>query len=250
VRRPDGTVHVECDVVEDRWPRLRRTVLRGPLALVDAFAIGMRAVRVALRESTGAAVGNDAMAALFVPVAIGVLGVFIALPGMLSSRFSDIPGDVVEAAGRAAMLVIYLAALSRSDSSIRMFGYHGAEHMSIAAFERHRRMPEASEVWAESPVHVRCGTDFVSLLVITCGVVYSFVPRDPVWAGGLLRVALLPVVAAVAYEVMRACAARPASVASRVVTLPGRALQRITTRRPDGGQVEVAMAALEATLTT
>jgi uncharacterized protein YqhQ len=248
IRRPDGTIHIGCEVTDERWPHLRKTILRGPLALVEAFQIGMRAIRISLRETSGTDVGNETMAALFVPVAIGVLGVFIALPGMLSARFSDPVGDVVEAAGRAAMLLIYLALLARSAQSKRMFGYHGGEHMAIAAFERLHRMPAPSEARTESPVHVRCGTDFIALLVITCGVVFAFVPRTPWWLGGLFRVALVPVVAALAYEVMRLCARWPRQPWARVLTLPGRALQRITTKQPDDGQLEVALAALQATI--
>ena len=248
VRRGDGSLHVEMHEGEERWPRLRRTFLRGPLALAEAVAIGMRGINVALREGSGTEVPKDALTMVFVPVAVGVLGLFIAVPGMLTAGLADRAADVVEATARAAMLVIYLLALSRSEQSKRLFGYHGAEHMAIAAYERHDRLPSVDEAVAESPVHVRCGTDFIALFVIACGVVFAFVTRRPVWFGGLLRVALVPAVAALAYETMRLCARYPRQPWARLGTWPGRALQRITTRRPDDGQLQVALSALGAAL--
>lgn len=206
----------------------------------------MRAIAIALRWSTGEEVRREAVGVVAAPVVAGVVGIFIALPGMLTAGLPDLAADVTEAASRAAMLLVYLAALSRSATSQRLFGYHGAEHMAIAAFERLGRMPSAAEARAESPVHVRCGTDFLALIVIASGFVYSSVGRQPLWAGALMRVALLPVVAALAYEVMRWCAASPDRLWSRLLTWPGRSLQRVTTRAPDDGQLEVALAALRA----
>lgn len=245
IRRPDGSLHTETHDVSDRWPRLRNTVLRGPLALVEAMGIGLRGIDIAMREA-GQPVGTQALGAVFVPVAVGVLGFFVAVPGMLASPLDRVAADVVEASLRAATLLIYLGVLSRAERSRRLFGYHGAEHMAIAAFERHGRVPTRDEAREQSPIHVRCGTDFVALFVIVCGVVFSFVGRDPVWLGGVLRVLLVPLVAAISYEVMRVCARHHSRLWARVATWPGRALQRITTRPPDDGQLEVALAALEA----
>lgn len=250
VRRPDGTIHVESHAAPDRWPRLRASLVRGPLALVEAVTIGMRGIRIALREASGTEVPRDAITMVFAPVAVAILGFFIALPGVVASGLSDPAGDVVEAGTRAAVLLVYLLGISRAEQSKRLFGYHGAEHMAIAAFERHGRLPTAAEAAAESPIHLRCGTDFVALFVMVCAVLFSFVARRPIWAGGLGRVALVPVVAAVAYEVMRLCARHPRQAWARLVTWPGRALQRVTTRPPDPGQLAVAMAALAATATT
>ena len=99
-----------------------------------------------------------------------------------------------------------------------------------------------------SPVHERCGSTFLSLFVIESGIVFAFVPRVPLWWGALLRIALTPVVVALAYETMRAAAHEPRALWSRAVTFPGRALQRITTREPDDDELDVAIAALETLL--
>jgi uncharacterized protein YqhQ len=144
------------------------------------------------------------------------------------------------------MLLVYLGALSRSSFARRLFAYHGAEHKAIAACERAGRMPSAEEARAESPIHVRCGTDFIALFVIACGVVFSFVAREPWWFATIVRVALVPVVMIFAYELMRLAARFEGSLGSRLVTWPGRALQRITTRAPSEDQLEVALAAVRA----
>lgn len=201
-----------------------------------------------MRESTGTPITAEQLRVTFLPLGIGVLVVFIALPGIITSRFTGITGDALEAAARAAMLLVYLSALSRSADARRLFQYHGAEHMAIAACERHGRMPTVDEVGAESTVHVRCGSDFLSLFLIAAGVVFAVLPSMRWWLGGVVRIALVPVVATLAYETMRVCARWPDEIWARVLTWPGRSLQRITTRRPADDQLEVALAALSAVL--
>lgn len=245
VRRPDGTIYTEAHVSDDRWPRLRRTFLRGVVALVDAVSIGMKASTIALRETIGARTDGGERVVLGA-VAVAVIAVFVVFPGLATARWTGLRGDVAEASLRAAVLLVYLSGLSRSATARRLFGYHGAEHKAIAAYERHGRVPSFEEAREQSPVHVRCGTDFIALFVIACGFVFAFVPREPLWVASLLRVALIPVVMAVAYETMRAAAARTGSLASRAITLPGRALQRITTREPADDQLEIALRALAA----
>ena len=247
VRRPDGSIHTEAHPIVDRWPRLRQTFVRGVVALVDAVSIGWRASSVAMRESTGADVEGP-VGVFLAPVVVAVVTIFVILPAFAARGFDGLTADVVEAAVRATVLLVYLGLLSRSAFARRLFAYHGAEHMAIAAYERAGRMPSAGEARAESPVHVRCGTDFIALFVITCGVVFSFAAREPWWFATIVRIALLPVVMALAYEIMRAAARMEGSLGSRAITWPGRALQRITTRQPDDGQLDVALAALAAAI--
>ena len=243
VRRPDGSIHTEVHPLVERWTRLRRSFLRGPVALVDAVSIGLRAADIAIRESTGVKSEGGAGVVL-APVAFGILTIFVGLPAIAARGWTDVAGDVAEAAVRAAMLLVYLGSLSATAFARRLFAYHGAEHKAIAACERAGRMPTADEARAESPVHVRCGTDFIALFVIACGVVFSFVGREPWWFAIAVRIALVPIVMALAYELMRAAARFEGSLGSRLVTWPGRALQRITTREPSDDQLEVALAAL------
>lgn len=245
VRRQDSTIHSEAHPLVDRLPRLRRSFLRGPAQLVDAVSIGLRAQEIALRESTGVTSEGGAGVVL-APVAFAIIVIFVVLPAIAARAWDGIPGDVAEASIRAAMLLVYLGSLSATAFARRLFAYHGAEHKAIAAYERVGRMPTVDEAGAESPVHVRCGTDFIALFVITCGVVFASVPREPWLVAGAIRIVLVPVVMIIAYEVMRAAARRERSIVSRIVTWPGRALQRITTREPAPDQLEIALAALTA----
>ena len=206
----------------------------------------MQAIAIAMRESTGTVVTAEQLRVTFIPVGLGVLVIFIALPAVVSARIAGVLGDALEAAARAGMLLVYLGALSRSADARRLFSYHGAEHMTIAACERHGRLPTAQEVGAESTVHVRCGSDFIALFLIVAGVVYAVLPPMVWWSGGVVRIGLVPVVATLAYEVMRVCARWPDEAWSRLLTWPGRSLQRVTTRRPTPDQLEVALAALQA----
>jgi uncharacterized protein YqhQ len=248
VRKQDGTIHTESHEVPERFARFRRTILRGPLALVESVSIGMRAIAVALRHSSGVEITPSQMGSTLAPVIVGALAVFVVAPGIVTAGLDGWIADAIEAFGRVGVLVLYLALISRSAQTRRLFGYHGAEHMAIAAFERAGRAPTTEEVSSESPIHVRCGTNFIALFVISAAVIYAFVPRRPLWLGGSLRLVLAPVVAAVAYEVMRAAAKWPEEIWARAITWAGRALQHITTRRPEADQVEVAMASLVTAL--
>lgn len=245
VRRSDGSIHSEAHPVIERWARLRRTFLRGVVALVDAVSIGLRANEIALRETSGLR-AEGSVGVVLVPIAIAVIAIFVVFPGIATARWAGIRGDVAEASLRASVLLVYLGGISRSATAQRLFAYHGAEHKAIAAYERLGRLPSMDEARRESPVHVRCGTDFIALFVMACGVVFSFVPREPLWVASVLRIALLPVAMAAAYEVMRAAASRDGSIGSRAITFPGRALQHITTREPTDEIQEVAVAALAA----
>lgn len=253
MRRPDGEIHTESHPVQgllDRKPWLRRSVLRGPLALSEAISVGLRGLRVAVRVGSGTEVGQGQLGASLGIVTGSLLAFFVIGPGVAvaMSTLDGVIADVVEGAGRLVMFVLYLLLVARSASAKRLFSYHGAEHMTIAAFERSGVMPRADDVREFSPVHSRCGTNFLTLFMITCGVVFAFFPRDPLLLGAAWRVLLLPVVAALAYEVMRTAARSGDAIWSRVIVAPGRAMQRITTRQPTDDQIQVALSSLHALL--
>jgi len=223
--------------------------MRGPAALAQAIGIGVRALRIALREQTGSEPSAGEVVGSLIPVGATALLVFVVAASLLASGWKGAAGDVAEALLRAAAVLVYLLAIARSGQSKRLFAYHGAEHMVIASFERLNDVPTAEQARESSPIHMRCGTNFVALYVIAAGLIHSLVPREPWWAGALWRLLLFPIVVAVAYELMRAAARSPRALWARVVTLPGRLLQRVTTRNPDDSQIEVAQAALGAALT-
>jgi uncharacterized protein YqhQ len=251
VRRPDGSIHTEAHDVAERWPRLRGTVLRGPAALAESLAVGSQALRVFLRETTGVEPTVGQLGLTFGAFGIAVLAIFVVGPGVIASApaptlWAGVSRDLLETGLRVAVLLAYLGAVSRSESARSLFAYHGAEHKVVAAFERHGRSPSASEACGESPVHMRCGTNFVAIFVLCCAVVYDFVPQGSVGVAIAGRIVGLPIVVALAYETMRAAAGRAGSRWARAVSWPGRMLQRLTTREPSDDKLAVAVAAFEA----
>ena len=245
VRRHDGSVHTESHSVQPS-ALTRLPFLRGPVALVDATRVALDAIGVALKVTTGQLAERRQLAVTFVPVGVGFLVLFVAGPGMAvgGAGIRGTAAAAAEAAVRLGMFFVYLALISRSRGAVQLFRYHGAEHKVIAAFERSQTLPALDEARRFSPVHNRCGTNFASLFVVVAGFVYAPVTRSPLFAGALLRVVLVPVVGALAYEVMRLAAREHDRLWSRVVVWPGRAAQRITTREPDDAELEVARAAL------
>lgn len=259
VRRPEGTVHTESHPVasdRSRFPKVR--FLRGVRALGQTLSIGMRAISISARESSGEeAEVRDQDIALAIGLAVLlVIGLFIVLPALVIrggdeggslGLFVLDPGlivhNLVEGGVRIGVLFAYIGAVSLLGDVRRVFAYHGAEHRVIAGFED--EAPRSVEgVRRYSTIHMRCGTNFLFLVMLLAAVVFSIVARSPWWWRIGSRIILLPVVAALSYEVLRFSARHRGNPLVRLLTWPGLALQRVTTRKPDDEQVEVALAAL------
>lgn len=273
VRRPDQDIYLECHAVSDlpdRHPIVRRPMIRGIFALGDSLAIGMRALNVSARESfedeDGEAAPTDiAMGASMALALVVFVGLFIFLPSagvkavdsaLLGSRLGDGAWfHLVESIVRIGIFLGYLSAISLVADIRRVFQYHGAEHKTIAAWE-HGEVLEPDVVDRYSTIHVRCGTNFLILVMILALVVYTLAGAIvPAPDGGIavaiayhvaLRIVLLPVIAGLAYEGLRLGAARGDNPVVGVLMAPGLWLQKITTKPPTTDQIEVAIRAFEA----
>ena len=124
----------------------------------------------------------------------------------------------------------------------RVFEYHGAEHKTIACYESGGELT-VENVRAHSRFHPRCGTSFIFLVLIISVLVFSWVNVDHAVLRMVLKLALLPVVVGLAYEVIK-LAGRYDNVVTRIVSMPGLWLQRLTTNEPDDSQIEIAIAAM------
>ena len=273
VRRPGSDIYLECHDVSDlptRHPWLKKPMVRGVYALGDSLAIGMKALNVSARESldeedqpdegSGAAMGASMALALLIFV-----GIFIFLPsagvkGLDAWLFGESLGDgalfnLVESFVRIAIFLAYLSAISLVADIRRVFQYHGAEHKTIAAWEDGELL-EPTTVDRYSTLHVRCGTNFLIMVMLLALVVYTVVGTlVPAPDGGVvvaiayhvaLRVVLLPVIAGLAYEGLRLGAARGNNPVVAALMKPGLWLQMITTKPPTTDQIEVAIRAFEA----
>lgn len=259
VRKPDGDIHVVCEPLNSflvRHPAWDRPLLRGLFVLGESLVLGWKALSLSAdialeEEGDGRGMGwFQQSLALFLALAL-MVGLFIALPTWLAPLLlgKDSPvwlWNLVEGGLRLAAFVAYLALVSLSGEMRRVFQYHGAEHQSIHLWE-HGYPLEPERALREGTDHARCGTAFVLLVLVLTVVIYSFLGRPALWLRVLERMALIPVVAGVSYEIIRYADGSP-SPWMRSLVLPGMWLQRLTTRRPDREQAEVAISALRALL--
>ena len=180
------------------------------------------------------------------------IGLFFIMPLFISRSFesaisSDLLSNFIEGLIRLAVLIAYIGGIGLLRDIRRVFAYHGAEHMAVHTHEAGlplevdyvRRFPQA---------HPRCGTAFLLTVVVVSILVFAFVPRsDLVWLI-LSRIVLIPVIAAISYEIIRFSGAHRANPLTRLFIYPGLLLQRLTTRVPDDSQIEVAIQAMATAL--
>lgn len=281
VRIPAGGILVHEETLNPRvylnraaqWP-----FVRGLLLLWDMLILGTRMMMFAATASfpvesdggaappTGPAAGEVAEAKPEEVAGLGGVGLTLTLVISLAfaiGLFFLLPLGIVGAASRwigagwlsltlegvirLALLVGYLALLGRFPSIARVFEYHGAEHKAINTFEADEPL-DVEHVRQASRVHTRCGTGFLLIVVVVSIVVFAFLGNPPLPLRILSRVVLVPVIAAVAYELMRLGAANYRYRVVRWLMAPSLALQGLTTREPDDRQLECAIVALERVL--
>jgi uncharacterized protein YqhQ len=256
VRTPDGDIDVSVHDVPGWSERYRHIPLvRGVTALGESLSLGMRA----LSQSAGKAAGEEeqltkGQMATTMTVGIALFTViFIVLPALMAKgagRFFEgsLAFNLVEGALRLALFLGYIVAIGRIPDIRRLFQYHGAEHKAIAAYENDVEVtPQRAQQFTTE--HVRCGTNFLLTVMVTSVLLYSVFGRPSVVVLIASRALLIPVVAGVAYEIIRLAARNFDKPVVRFLMRPGLALQKLTTRQPTIDQLEVAIAALRAALT-
>jgi uncharacterized protein YqhQ len=252
VRTPDGAIVTEVDKLNPlakRWPILGWPLIRGVTALYEAMAgaissLNRSAQLLAPEEEIPA--WQMALTAVLA-LALGI-GLFFLLPAVLVNPLSrwapPLVLNMAEGLVRVLLFVGYLFLIGLSRDIRRTFAYHGAEHKSISCWEQGRPLlPE--EAATCSRLHPRCGTSFLLLVVGLSILLFSLFTPVNILTKLLLRLALLPLLAGIAYELTRWTAKSKSSLA-RLVLAPGLLLQKLTTREPDMEQLEVAIAALKA----
>ena len=285
-RKPDGTIIVQQEPVDKsivgRLKWMNRPLLRGTLALIDAMALGMKALTFAAGIQAAEATpvndaGNGAAPSPDRPsrindIAIGAtlvfalcfgIGLFVAVPTLLTqlaqshlglahptaqSRSDQILLNLIDGFVRIGIFLGYIALISRMENIRRVFQYHGAEHKAINALEAGDPLTVDSCL-RNSRIHPRCGTSFIIVVLIASILVHSLFPRPPHALARIgLHIALIPVVAGIAYEVIKLAGKYRRLAFTSWVLAPGLWSQRLTTREPAAEHVEVAIAALQAVL--
>ena len=264
-RKPSGEVSTHSEPLERlsekrkwmAWP-----VIRGVVTLGHAMTLGFRALKfsanVALDELQPEVPENKKleisgwMAAVNIVISVGFfIFTYKFLPLLAATelkRVNPVFGEqiifnLVDGAIRIALFLLFIWAVSLMRDIHRVFEYHGAEHKTIAAFE-HGDPLDTAAVQKYSTYHPRCGTSFLMTVMIISIVVYTLVPATAFWTRFGARIALLPVIAGVSYEIIRFAAKHRGSLFA-LMTAPGLWLQRITTQPPSDDQAECAIIALD-----
>jgi uncharacterized protein YqhQ len=262
VRKPDGAIAevnqpIASVLLRHRW--LRIPVIRGVVALGESLAIGFKALHISARYASQEE-GEDGQVEteltrgqiLFAfGIAIGFALLLFKVSPALITNWLPVESTgafvVVEGLVRVTIFILYLLLISLLPDLRRVFQYHAAEHKAINAYEAGEEL-EPETVARHSLLHVRCGTAFLLYVMVIAIFVFAFFGR-PVWYWLIAsRILLLPVIAGIAYEVIRFAGKHAEHRVLRAFLAPGLWLQRLTTREPTLDQIEVSIRALREVL--
>jgi uncharacterized protein YqhQ len=258
VRRPDKTIHLEhheIDSIAKRKPVFAKPGLRGVIALGQAMSIGVRALTISANQAVEEEeqLTRKQMIVSMTLAMVFFLAVFMVGPalavGTLFERWvgSGVASNLIEGLIRVLLFLGYLAAIGQMKDIRRVFMYHGAEHKTIAAYEHDEELVPAN-VDKYSTLHVRCGTNFLLIVMILTILVYSLVPTPGLFWRITSRIIGIPVIAGLAYEMLRLGAKYERSKIMRALMTPGLWLQKITTKPPTEDQIEIAIASFNEVL--
>jgi len=265
--KPGAEIAVFRQVIKpigERFPFLKKRVIRGSAALFEAMWLGIRALNFSANEALEEGADGKkeeisplAMAGTMIVALAFSLGLFLALPLLLTNLIGTHYGTVnrnsilfnlTDGAFRVALFLGYVSGISYMKDIRRVFEYHGAEHKAIAAHEAGVALT-VENARPYSRIHPRCGTSFLLAVIALSIVLFSFIPGSwPLWAKGVSRIVLLPVIAGLGYEFIKYSAKHCENSLIKNLMLPGLWLQRLTTREPSDDQIEVAIRALDEAL--
>ncbi len=252
VRRPDGgvvTTTQPLPAIYQGWWR-KTPLLRGIIALIEALVLGVKTIiysaNVSLGEDEEPISGGMVWGMLVFSVALA--GVLFTLTPLFLTRMLPLPAgslmfNLVEGLIRLAIFIAYLKVTSFMPDIRRVFAYHGAEHKAVNALEDGAPL-EVTSVRGYSTANPRCGTSFLFIVMVIAILAFSIVKSHSIWVMLLSRIVLIPLIAALGYEVIYFAARHAGNGFVRLLLIPGLKLQALTTREPDDSQLEVALTAL------
>ena len=269
VRLPDGGIHVEehpLKTAASKRPLFGKPIIRGVIGLYESLVLAMKAFAISAEyagETEDEKLSSKEIAlSMTLGVGLAIL-LFIVLPAILTNfvvgQATERPftWNIVDGVLRVAAFFAYIWAISRIKDIQRVFAYHGAEHKTIHAYERGLPL-DAEIIQRYQTMHVRCGTSFLLMVMVIAILVFSLIPvkaitgligtdhRAVTLAVAIsLRILLLPLIAGLAYEVIKWAGKAPDNPVVRVVLWPGLQLQKMTTREPEDDMVEIAVTAMQ-----
>lgn len=259
VRRPNGEIITQSSPLNSFYTGKLRNIplIRGVIVLIETMVIGMeglsKSANIALEEEGTELSGWGLGIMLAVSLSLGV-GLFFITP-LLAIRSLDTyiaydqVSNLVEGILRLAMFMAYIVIIGFLPDIRRVFAYHGAEHMTVHAHE-HNLPLEVEHVRKFSTAHNRCGTAFLLVVMVVAIIVFTFIGRPSLPVSIASRIILVPVIAAISYEIIRFSGAHATNPLVKFIVYPSLALQRLTTRQPDDDQIEVAIASMENAIET
>ena len=264
VRQPNGGIAIKKDKlvsITKKYPFLRFPVIRGSVVLIQSLILGIRALNYSAgivgeteegkQEMSNAAVAGSMIMALLLGIGIFILaplGLTNLIRHYLMPAMTNFTYNVIDGVIRAVFFFVYIVSISYMNEIRRLFQYHGAEHKTVYTFEASEDLT-VENARKKSTLHPRCGTSFLMFVLVISIVVFSLVPSTvPFYVKFLARVVLIPLIAGMAYEIIRFSARHLTNPFCRALIQPGLWLQKITTNEPDDSQLEIAITALREAL--
>ncbi len=259
VRSPSGEIVTKVKRINTLFTGKLRAVpiIRGILALAETLSLGMEALnyssQVANQEEDIPPSKFSSVIMILVSLSIAV-GIFFILPLLVSKPFegilgSDIISNIAEGIIRLVVFLVYVTAISLMPDIRRVYMYHGAEHMAVHAQEKGNPLT-IEEIRKYPTAHPRCGTAFLLTIMVIAIVVFTFIPRDPLWLVIGSRIVLIPIIASLSYEFIRFSSKYETNKWISKLSIPNLLLQSLTTKPPDDDQIEVAIRAMELAIST
>jgi uncharacterized protein YqhQ len=259
VRQPNGELNIVRQPLADIYKgRLRQIpFVRGIIVLVETLVLGtqslLHSAQIAAAEETdekipAGVLWGTVVVSLALGVALFFLGPLFATRYLIDPHVSSaLLSNIFEGLIRIGIFIAYLKVISLIPDIARVFAYHGAEHKVVNAYEAGVPL-DVESVKNYSTAHARCGTAFLFIVLIVAVFVFALVGEPTLWIRILSRIALIPVIAVISYEIMKLGAAHMNNRIVRIILAPGLLLQAMTTRQPDDSQIEAAIAALNEVL--
>lgn len=266
VRKPDGEIALQKEVYDGivKWKKLTKIpFVRGIFSFVDSLVLGMKTLSYSasffeeeeeeeLTEKEAEKKEKQENLIMGITMACSVViavAIFMVLPYLLSNLLKPfVPGrfarTVIEGIVRIVLFISYILLISKMKDIQRVFMYHGAEHKCINCIE-HGMDLTVENVRKSSKQHKRCGTSFLFFVLFVSIIVCFFITTESPVLRVLLRIALLPVIAGISYEIIR-LAGNTEHPVVELLSKPGLALQNLTTKEPDDDMIEVAICSVEA----
>ena len=264
LRHPDGRIVYATERLDSGVHGVRAAklpLIRGLVVLYETLFVGMRwLVRSASVQAAGTGeegdegveLGKGSIALMIVLTLVFGIGIFFLLPLLIASATTSniqngIVQHLVEGVIRVAIFLGYLLVIARAEDVRRVFQYHGAEHMTIHALEAGD--PLVVDAVRKYPTaHPRCGTDFLVVVIALSIIAFSLVGRQEAAVMIGSRILLIPVIAAIGYEILKWGAKHRGNRIVRAIMYPGILVQMITTRQPTADMIEVAIVSMEQAL--